>query len=209
MDNACGMHSHFSLWKGGKPLFAGRKYAGVSELALYAIGGILKHARSLLALTSPTTNSYKRLVPGYEAPTKMVYSTRNRSAAIRIPVYSENPATKRLEFRCPDSSANPYLCFAAITMAAIDGMQNKIDPGDPVDKNIYDMGPEELAAITEAPASLEEALTALKADHDYLLRGNVFTADVINNWIRYKMESEVEALRIRPHPYEFCMYFDI
>jgi glutamine synthetase len=209
MDNGSGMHSHFSLWKGGKPLFAGRKYSGLSELALYAIGGILKHARSLLALTSPTTNSYKRLVPGYEAPTKMVYSTRNRSAAIRIPVYSENPATKRLEFRCPDSSANPYLCFAAITMAAIDGMQNKIDPGDPVDKNIYDMGPEELATITEAPASLEDALMALKADHAYLLRGNVFTADVINNWIRYKMESEVEALRIRPHPYEFCMYFDI
>jgi len=209
MDNGSGMHSHFSLWKGGKPLFAGRKYAGLSEMALFAVGGILKHARSLLALTSPTTNSYKRLVPGYEAPTKMVYSTRNRSAAIRIPVYSENPSTKRLEFRCPDSSANPYLCFAAITMAALDGIQNKIDPGDPVDTNIYDMGPKELAKIAEAPASLEEALAALKTDHDYLLRGNVFTPEVVQNWIRYKMESEVEALRIRPHPYEFCMYFDI
>lgn len=209
MDNGSGMHTHFSLFKEGRPLFAGRKYAGLSELALCAIGGILRHARSLLALTSPTTNSYKRLVPGYEAPTTMVYSSRNRTAAIRIPVYSANPATKRLEFRCPDSSANPYLCFAALTMAALDGIQNKIDPGDPLDVELADATPEQLADITHAPANLEEALAALANDHEYLLKGNVFTPDVINGWIKYKTQNEVEALRIRPHPFEFCMYFDI
>jgi len=200
---------HFPLRTGGKPLFAGRKYAGLSQLGLYAIGGILKHARSLLALTSPTTNSYKRLVPGYEAPTTMVYSSRNRGAAIRIPVYSDKPETKRMEFRCPDSSANPYLCFAAMTMAALDGIANRIDPGDPTDTNLADLAAGDLAKLPAAPANLEEALAALMGDHEYLLKGNVFTADVIQGWIKYKMENEVEALRIRPHPYEFCMYFDI
>ncbi|MEI8195667.1 MAG: type I glutamate--ammonia ligase [Phycisphaerae bacterium] len=207
-DNGSAMHTHFSLFKGG-PLFAGRKYAGLSQLALYAIGGILKHSRSLLALTSPTTNSYKRLVPGYEAPTTMVYSSRNRTAAIRIPVYSANPQTKRLEFRSPDSSANPYLCFAAITMAALDGIQNKIDPGDPLDVDLSEISPERQAEIVHAPANLEEALGALAQDHDYLLKGNVFTPDVITGWIKYKTENEVQELRIRPHPFEFCMYFDI
>jgi glutamine synthetase len=208
-DNGSGMHVHFSLWKGDKPLFAGNKYAGLSEMGLYAIGGILKHARALCALCNPTTNSYKRLVPGYEAPVNLVYSSRNRSAAIRIPMYSENPKTKRLEFRCPDSSCNPYLAFSAITMAAIDGIQNKIDPGDPVDKNLYELTGDELEKIGAAPGSLDEALDALEQDHDFLLQGDVFTADVVHYWIKYKRENEVDALRIRPHPYEFCMYFDI
>jgi len=208
-DNGSGMHVHFSLWKGGKPLFAGNRYAGVSELGLFAIGGILKHAGALCALCNPTTNSYKRLVPGFEAPVNLVYSSRNRSAAIRIPMYSENPKTKRLEFRSPDSSCNPYLAFSAMTMAAIDGIKNRIDPGDPVDRNLYELGGDELEKILAAPASLEEALDALEADHDFLLEGGVFTADVIHYWIKYKRENEVDAIRIRPHPYEFCMYFDI
>jgi glutamine synthetase len=208
MDNGSGMHSHFSLWKEGKNLFAGRKYAGLSELALHAIAGILHHARSLLAFTSPTTNSYKRLVAGYEAPTKMVYSSRNRSAAIRIPVYSDDPDKKRLEFRCPDSSANPYLCFAAITMAALDGIQQKMDPGDPVDTDVA-TSTQEGRVFGDAPASLADALDALEKDNAYLRAGNVFTEDVITNWIRYKRENEVNALRERPHPYEFCMYFDV
>ncbi len=208
-DNGSGMHVHFSLWKGNKPLFSGNKYAGLSDLGLYAIGGILRHARSLCAFTNPTTNSYKRLVPGYEAPVNLVYSSRNRSAAVRIPMYSDNPRTRRLEFRCPDSSCNPYLAFSAITMAAIDGIENKIDPGDPLDKDIYHLTTEEYEQIGSAPADLESALDALEADHDYLLKGDVFTADVIHYWIKYKRENEVDAIRIRPHPYEFCMYFDI
>jgi glutamine synthetase len=208
-DNGSGMHVHFSLWKGTKPLFAGNKYAGLSEMGLWAIGGILKHARALCALCNPTTNSYKRLVPGYEAPVNLVYSSRNRSAAIRIPMYSDNPKTKRLEFRCPDSSCNPYLAFSAITMAAIDGIENKIDPGDPLDKNMYHLTMDELAKIGSAPGSLEEALDQLESDHDFLLKGDVFTADVIHYWIKYKRENEVDAIRMRPHPYEFCMYFDI
>jgi glutamine synthetase len=208
-DNGSGMHVHFSLWKGDKPLFAGNKYAGLSEMGLYAIGGILKHARALCAITNPTTNSYKRLVPGYEAPVNLVYSSRNRSAAIRIPMYSENPKTKRIEFRSPDSSANPYLAFSAITMAAIDGIQNKIHPGDPLDKDIYKLTPEEYEKITSAPTSLEEACNELENDHDFLLAGDVFTADVIHYWIKYKRENEVDAIRVRPHPFEFCMYFDI
>ncbi len=208
-DNGSGMHVHFSLWKGNKPLFAGNKYAGLSQLGLYAIGGILKHARSLCAFTNPTTNSYKRLVPGYEAPVNLVYSSRNRSAAIRIPMYSDNPKTKRLEFRCPDSSCNPYLAFSAMVMAAIDGIQNQIDPGDPLDKDIYHLTAAEYEKIGSAPADLEEALDALEEDHEYLLNGDVFTADVIHYWIKYKRENEVDALRVRPHPYEFCMYFDI
>jgi glutamine synthetase len=208
-DNGSGMHTHASIWKEGKNIMAGTEYAGMSQEALWAIGGILKHSASLLAFTNPTTNSYKRLVPGFEAPVNMVYSSSNRSAAIRIPMYSDRPESRRLEFRAPDSSCNPYLAFSAMTMAMIDGIQNKIDPGDPVDKNLYDLEPEELAKIDTAPASLEQALRALEADHDYLLAGDVFTPDVIHYWIRYKMENEVDAIRTRPHPFEFCMYFDL
>ncbi|HEX8915482.1 MAG TPA: type I glutamate--ammonia ligase [Humisphaera sp.] len=208
-DNGSGMHCHFSLWKGDKPLFAGNKYAGLSQIGLWAIGGILKHAKALCALCNPTTNSYKRLVPGYEAPVNLVYSSRNRSAAIRIPMYSEKVQTKRIEFRCPDSSCNPYLAFSAILMAVIDGIQNKTDPGDPLDKDIYRLTPPEYEKLQSAPGSLEEALNALEEDHEFLLAGDVFTADVIHYWIKYKRENEVDAIRVRPHPYEFCMYFDI
>jgi len=207
-DNGSGMHVHFSFWKEGKPLFAGDGYAGLSEMALYAIGGVLKHAPALLAITNPTTNSYKRLVPGYEAPVNLAYSQRNRSAACRIPMYSNSPKAKRVEFRCPDPTCNPYLAFSAITMAAIDGIQNKIDPGSPLDKDIYDLPPEEAATVEKTPPSLEVALDSLQADHEFLLRGNVFTRDVIETWINYKRKKEVDALRLRPHPYEFCLYFD-
>jgi glutamine synthetase len=178
-------------------------------MGLFAIGGILKHAPALCALCNPTTNSYKRLVPGYEAPVNLVYSSRNRSAAIRIPMYSENPKTKRIEFRSPDSSCNPYLAFSAITMAAIDGIENKIHPGDPLDKDIYKLSLDESAKIRAAPGALDEALDELENDHEFLLKGDVFTADVIHYWIKYKRENEVDAIRTRPHPYEFCMYFDI
>ncbi len=208
-DNGSGMHTHLSLWKSGKPLMAGKKYAGLSELGLYVIGGILKHAPSLIAFTNPTTNSFKRLVPGFEAPVNLVYSSRNRSAAIRIPMYQDNPKTKRIEFRCPDSSCNPYLAFAAMLMAAIDGIKNKIDPGKPLDKDLYDLEPEEYESIDSAPVDLATALDALEKDHSYLLEGGVFTEDVIHYWIKYKRENEVAALRTRPHPFEFCMYFDI
>ena len=208
-DNGSGMHVHFSLWRGQTPLFAGDRYAGLSEMGLHAIGGILKHAPSLLAFTNPTTNSYKRLVPGYEAPVNLVYSSQNRSAAIRIPMYSKNPKTKRLEFRCPDSSCNPYLAHAAITMAALDGIRNKTDPGPALDKDIYNLAPEEYATIPSTPPDLSAALDELQKDHAYLLEGNVFTPDVIHYWIKYKRENEVDELRIRPHPYEFCMYFDL
>jgi glutamine synthetase len=208
-DNGSGMHTHISLWKSGEPLFAGNGYAGLSEMALHAIGGILKHAPALLAFTNPTTNSYKRLVPGYEAPVNLAYSQRNRSAACRIPMYSPNPKAKRVEFRCPDPSCNPYLAFSALLMATIDGIQNKINPGDPMDKDIYELSPVEAAEIPTTPASLDEALTALQHDHKFLLRGDVFTQDVIDTWIEYKRENEVDALRLRPHPYEFCMYYDI
>jgi glutamine synthetase len=208
-DNGSGMHTHLSFWKDGVPLFAGNGYAGLSDMALHAIGGILKHANSLLAFTNPTTNSYKRLVPGYEAPVNLAYSQRNRSAACRIPMYSSDPKSKRIEFRCPDPSCNPYLAFAALSMAAIDGIQNKIDPGDPLDKDIYDLPPEEAAAVKKTPASLDAALTALQMDHEYLLKGDVFTQDVIDTWIHYKRINEVDAVRVRPHPYEFCLYYDI
>lgn len=208
-DNGSGMHVHFSLWKGGKPLFAGSEYAGLSRMGLHAVGGILRHGRALCALCNPTTNSYKRLVPGYEAPVNLVYSSRNRSAAIRIPMYSANPKTKRIEFRCPDSSCNPYLAFSAITMAAIDGIRRKIDPGEALDLDIYNMDPAQFKKLASAPASLEEALDALEADHDFLLQGDVFTSDVVHYWTKYKRENEIDALRVRPHPYEFCMYFDI
>lgn len=208
-DNGSGMHTHISFWKGDQPLFAGNGYAGLSDEALFAIGGILKHAPALLALTNPTTNSYKRLVPGYEAPVNLAYSQRNRSAACRIPMYSPSPKAKRIEFRCPDPSSNPYLAFSALTMACLDGIQNKIHPGEPLDKNIYDLEPEQLSAVPKAPGSLAEALNALEHDHDFLLRGDVFTEDVIRTWIRYKRENEIEAINLRPHPYEFCMYYDI
>jgi glutamine synthetase len=181
----------------------------MSQTAMYAIGGILKHAPSLLAFSNPTTNSYKRLVPGFEAPVNLAYSSRNRSAAIRIPMYSMSAKAKRLEFRCPDPSCNPYLAFAGLLMAAIDGIQNKIDPGDPLDKDIYDLPPEELAQVPHTPGSLRESLQALEDDHKYLLKGDVFTSDVIETWIAYKMENEVQAIDLRPHPWEFALYYDI
>ncbi len=207
-DNGSGMHTHFSLWRRDEPLFAGGGYAGLSDMALHAIGGILRHAPALLALTNPTTNSYKRLVPGYEAPVNLVYSQRNRSAACRIPMYSQSPRAKRVEFRCPDPTANPYLAFAAIIMAAIDGIQVKTSPGQAVDHDIYHLAPDELADIAKTPATLDEALGALERDCDFLLKDDVFTPDVIQTWIAHKRQQEVASLRLRPHPYEFCMYFD-
>ncbi len=208
-DNGTGMHTHISIWKDNQPLFAGDKYAGVSQDALYAIGGILKHCKALCAITNPTTNSYKRLVPGFEAPVNLAYSSRNRSAAVRIPMYSSSPKAKRIEFRTPDPSCNGYMAFSAVLMAVLDGIQNKIDPGDPLDKNIYNLPPEELAKVPSAPGSLEEALAALQADHEFLLKGDVFTKDVIDMWIEYKIENEVNPVKLRPHPHEFFLYFDI
>lgn len=208
-DNGSGMHCHQSLWKNGQPLFYGNGYANLSEIALYYIGGILKHAPALCAFTNPTTNSYKRLVPGFEAPVNLAYSQRNRSAAIRIPVYSSSPKAKRIEVRFPDGSCNPYLAFSAMLMAGIDGIINKIDPGEPLDKDIYALPPEELKNIPSTPGSLEEALKALEKDHDFLLKGDVFTEDVIEAWIKYKWEKEVNQMRMRPHPYEFVIYFDV
>lgn len=208
-DNGSGMHTHQSLWTNGKPLFAGKEYAGLSKLALYYIGGLLKHTGSLLAFTNPTTISYKRLVPGYEAPVNLAYSKRNRSAAVRIPMYSENPKTKRLEFRCPDGTANPYLAFAAMLMAGLDGVINKIDPGKPVDTDMYHLSDEEVSKIPQAPDDLELALNSLKKDNDYLKRGGVFTDDLIDTWIKYKMENEVKQVRLRPHPYEFHLYYEV
>ena len=208
-DNGSGMHVHSSLWKKGKPLFAGNGYAGLSEMALYYIGGILKHAPSLLALTNPTTNSYKRLVPGFEAPVNLAYSQRNRSASIRIPMYSNSPKAKRVEFRCPDPSCNPYLAFSAIMMAGLDGIINRIDPGEPLDKDIYDMEPEELKNVPSTPGSLDAALECLKKDHDYLLKGDVFTDDVIDTWIKYKTDKEIKPMALQPHPYEFTLYYDV
>ncbi|ADB16429.1 glutamine synthetase, type I [Pirellula staleyi DSM 6068] len=207
-DNGSGMHTHFSFWREDQPLFAGGGYAGLSEMGLYAVGGVLRHAPAILALTNPTTNSYKRLVPGYEAPVNLAYSQRNRSAACRIPMYSQSPKSKRVEFRCPDPTCNPYLAFAAIIMAAIDGIQLKLHPGQPIDKDIYELTPADLAAVAKAPASLEDSLKALEQDHEFLLRDDVFTPDVISTWIEYKRKHEVDAMRLRPHPYEFCLYFD-
>lgn len=206
-DNGSGMHTHQSLWKKGKPLFAGKEYAGLSRMALNYIGGLLKHAPALCAICSPTTNSYKRLVPGYEAPVNLAYSSRNRSAAIRIPTYSENPKAKRVEYRPPDPSANPYLAFAAMLMAGLDGIQNKIYPGEPMDKNLYELPPEELARVPQVPGSLEEAVGHLERDHQFLLKGNVFTRDFLEMWISQKRK-EHDALRLRPHPYELHMYYD-
>lgn len=208
-DNGNGMHCHQSLWKDGKPLFAGDGYAGLSELALYYIGGILKHAHALAALTNPTTNSYRRLVPGYEAPVNLAYSSRNRSAAIRISTYSPSPKSRRLELRFPDPSTNPYLAFSAMMMAGLDGIQNKIDPGPPLDKDIYSLSAEELKDVPRMPASLEQSLDALEADHEFLLKGDVFTKDVIEMWLDYKREQEVQASRLRPTPFEYFLYYDV
>ena len=207
-DNGTGMHVHQSLWKDGKPLFAGSEYAGLSDMALHYIGGILKHANALLAFVAPTTNSYKRLVPGYEAPVNLAYSKRNRSACVRIPMYSPSPKAKRMEFRCPDPSCNPYLAFAAMLMAGLDGIRNRIDPGEPLDMDLYELEPEEMARVPQTCGSLEEAINALEADHDFLLEGNVFTQDVVDSWIDYKRKNEIDEMRLRPHPYEFALYFD-
>jgi glutamine synthetase len=208
-DNGSGMHTHQSIWKEGKPLMAGDGYAGFSELGLYYIGGILEHSKALAAFTNPTVNSYKRLVPGYEAPVNLAYSSRNRSAACRIPMYSPSPKTKRVEVRYPDPACNPYLAFSAMLMAGIDGIENKIDPGEPLDKNIYALTPEEAAGVPTMPGSLDEALRALHEDHDFLLKSDVFTHDAIETWIEYKRENEVDQIRVRPHPHEFELYFDI
>ncbi|MBW4557278.1 MAG: type I glutamate--ammonia ligase [Trichormus sp. ATA11-4-KO1] len=207
-DNGSGMHCHQSIWKDGQPLFAGDKYAGLSEMGLYYIGGILKHAPALLAITNPTTNSYKRLVPGYEAPVNLAYSQGNRSASVRIPLSGDNPKAKRLEFRCPDATSNPYLAFAAMLCAGIDGIKNKIHPGEPLDKNIYELSPEELAKVPSTPGSLELALEALENDHAFLTETGVFSEDFIENWIDYKLANEVKQLQLRPHPYEFYLYYD-
>jgi len=208
-DNGSGMHVHLSFWKDGSNLFAGDGYGGMSQNAMYAIGGILKHAPALLAFTNPSTNSYRRLVPGFEAPVNLAYSRRNRSASVRIPMYHSSEKAKRFEFRCPDPSCNPYLAFSAIMMAALDGIVNKIDPGQPLDKDIYDLPPEELARVPQTPGSLRDALKALEKDHAFLLKGDVFTQDVIDTWIEYKTNREVKTLDLRPHPWEFAMYFDI
>ena len=208
-DNGSGMHTHISLWKDGKPLFAGNKYAGLSELALYFIGGIIKHAPATCAFTNPTTNSYKRLVPGFEAPIKLAYSYKNRSAAIRIPNSGPNPKAKRIEFRTPDPSANVYTSFAAMLMAGIDGIQNKIHPGEPLDKDIYGLPPQELAKIPSIPASLEDSLNCMAKDNSFLLKGDVFSKDLLEAWTDYKLEKEVRPMQARPVPYEFYLYYDL
>jgi glutamine synthetase len=208
-DNGSGMHCHQSLWKGGENLFFDAKgYALVSQAAKWYIGGLLAHSPALLALCAPTTNSYRRLVPGFEAPVNLIYSQRNRSAGVRIPVYSKSPKSKRIEYRCPDGSCNPYLAFAAMLMAGLDGIRNRIDPGEPLDKDLYDLEPEEAAAIKQVPGSLGETLDSLESDHDFLLAGDVFTPDLIEIWIDYKRTKEVDAMRLRPHPYEFYLYYD-
>lgn len=207
-DNGSGMHVHSSLWLKGKPLFSGGGYAGLSDMALYFIGGLLTHAPALLAITNPTTNSYKRLVPGYEAPVNLAYSSNNRSASIRIP-FGNSPKAKRIEFRCPDPAANPYLAFSAILLAGLDGIQNRIDPGEPLDKDIYDLSPEELKDVPSTPESLGHALKALAEDHEFLLKGDVFTEDVINTWIKYKTEKEIKPAALRPTAFEFEQYFDV
>ena len=208
-DNGSGMHCHQSLWKDDEPLFGGDQYAGLSEMAKFYIGGLLKHAPALIAFAAPTTNSYKRLVPGFEAPVNLAYSARNRSAAVRIPMFSQSPKAKRLEFRPPDPSCNPYITFAALLMAGLDGVQNRIDPGEPLDKDIYDLSPEELKDVPNLPGSLDEALIALENDHEFLLKGDVFSTEMIERWISYKREKEIQPLRLRPHPLEFSMYYDV
>ena len=210
-DNGSGMHVHsFAVEAAGSRCSASELgYAGLSDMGRYYIGGLLKHAPAILAFAAPTTNSYKRLVPGYEAPVNLVYSQRNRSAACRIPLYSKSPKAKRVEFRCPDPSCNPYLAFSAILMAGLDGVQNKIEPPDPVDKDLYDLPPEELAQVPQVPGSLEESLAALEADNDFLQAGGVFTDDLIETWIAYKRDHEIDPVRLRPHPWEFYLYYDI
>jgi glutamine synthetase len=209
-DNGSGMHTHQSLWKNGKNLFYEvGGYADISKMCLHYIGGILKHAPALLAFIAPSTNSYRRLVPGYEAPINLVYSQRNRSACIRIPVYSRSEKAKRIEFRTPDPSCNPYLSFAACVMAGLDGIVNKIDPGQPIDKDLYELPPEEQKAIKQLPGSLDVVLDNLEKDHDFLLKGDVFTPDLIETWLEYKRKNEVDAIRLRPHPHEFALYYDI
>ena len=208
-DNGNGMHCHQSLWKGGNPLFAGDGYAGLSEMGLHYIGGILKHARAICALSNPTFNSYRRLVPGFEAPVNLAYSSRNRSASIRIPTYSQSPKAKRIEARFPDSSGNPYLAFAAMLMAGLDGVQNKIDPGEPFDKDLYSLSPEELSGIPTVPGSLAEAMDAIEQDHEFLLKGDVFDKDILEEWVSYKRENEVKPMAMRPTPLEYELYFDI
>jgi glutamine synthetase len=208
-DNGTGMHTHQSIWKDGKPLFAGKEYAGISQMCLYYIGGILKHGPALAALTNPITNSYKRLTPGFEAPVLLAYSSRNRSAGIRIPMYSPSPKAKRIEVRFPDPSCNMYLAFSAMLMAGLDGIQNKIHPGEAMDKNLYDLEPEELGNIPSLPSSLEQALKNLEDDHEFLLKGGVFTEDLLEAWIGYKRTNEIDAIRVRPHPYEYFMYYDV
>ncbi len=208
-DNGSGMHCHQSLWKDGVPLFYDEVgYAGLSDIGRYYIGGLLKHAPSLLAFTNPTTNSYHRLVPGFEAPINLVYSQRNRSACVRIPITGANPKAKRAEFRVPDPSCNPYLAFAAMVMAGIDGIKNKVEPPEPVDKDLYELPPDEAAAVQQVPGSLEQVLDTLEADHDYLLDGGVFTPDLIETWIDFKRTNELNPIRLRPHPHEFELYFD-
>jgi glutamine synthetase len=207
-DNGSGMHTHQSIWKGEKPLFAGDGYGGMSEMAMNYIGGILKHAPALAAFTNPTLNSYRRLVPGFEAPVNLAYSSRNRSAAIRIPMYSPSPKAKRIEVRYPDPTCNGYLAFSAMLMAGLDGIEKKLNPGEPLDKDIYSLTPEELANVPSMPGSLEDALSNLKKDHEFLLKGDVFTEDVIETWIDYKMTNEVSQSRLRPHPFEFNLYYD-
>ena len=207
-DNGSGMHTHLSLWKKGKPLFAGDGYAHLSEAALHGIGGLLHHAPAVLAFAAPTHNSYRRLVPGFEAPVNLAMSQRNRSAAVRIPMYSTDPKARRLEFRCPDPSCNGYLAFSAMLMAVLDGIENKMDPGDALDRDIYEMTPEELEGYAKTPATLDEALHALHDDHAFLTKGDVFTDDLIETWMSYKWENEIEPLRLRPHPYEFYLYYD-
>jgi len=208
-DNGSGMHTHQSLWKDGKPLFAGDHYAGLSELALHYIGGILRHASAVCAFANPTTNSYRRLVPGYEAPVNLAYSARNRSAAVRIPMYSPSPKAKRIELRSPDASCNPYLAFAAMMMAGLDGIENKIHPGEALDKDIYSLSPEELKAVPHVPHSLEGALNALAEDNAFLLKGDVFGSELLDTWIDFKRENEVDYIRMRPTPSEFELYYDI
>ncbi len=208
-DNGSGMHTHQSLWKNGQPLFAGNGYAGLSQLALWYAGGLLKHAPALLAICAPSTNSYKRLVPGYEAPVNLVYSSRNRSAAIRIPTYSQSPAAKRLEFRPPDPSCNPYLAFAALLMAGLDGIEKQIDPGAPFEEDVFSLSPERLKNIPHVPGSLADALSALEQDHDFLLKDKVFTENMIRSWIDMKRKKDVDPIRLRPHPYEFQLYYDV
>jgi glutamine synthetase len=207
-DNGSGMHVHQSIWKGNKPLFAGDKYAGMSEMGMHYIAGILKHASSICAFTNPGTNSYKRLVPGFEAPVNLAYSSRNRSASIRIPTYSPSPKAKRIEVRFPDPSCNGYVAFAVMLMAGLDGIERKLDPGEPLDKDIYSLTRAELKGVPSVPGCLEDALEALRKDHDFLLKGDVFTEDLVETWIDYKYDRDVNPMRLRPHPWEFALYYD-